>query len=105
MADELFSILHEQQIVVGIHEKHKTLRTMVICGTIFLIVSVVAWAIVRIALHSWWAEVIAVLFGPTGIISILLGFYLKKVSKRVAKAEEKIKNTLTPPGQPGGTSS
>jgi membrane protein implicated in regulation of membrane protease activity len=90
--------------IVTIQEKNKTVRTIVICATILVGLAIAALAVVRIALHVWWAEVIAVLFGPTGIISILLAWYLKRVSRRVTRAEERVKNDLATnsPNSPTG---
>jgi hypothetical protein len=75
-----------------VHEKYKTIRTIVICIAIILGLWITAWAVVRIALHVWWAEVISVLFGPTGLVTLWLTYIIWKAKRRIKQAEGRIRN-------------
>jgi len=74
------------QNVLGVHERHKTIRTIVICTTIVFVVMIAAWTIVRVYTHDFWLELLVILFGPAGIVSVWLTFCVRRLTTRVRQA-------------------
>lgn len=93
--------------VLGCHtvaERHRTIRTGIVCGLIAFLAVITAWTIIRIHTHAFWLEVLGMFFGPTGIVSLLLAWYLRRVSKKVdrAMAQRAKQDNETPNPKEGG---
>lgn len=74
---------------VTVQERHRTIRTGMICGTILAVSIVAGFVLVRIYTHSVWLEIVGWLIGPTGLVTILLVWYLRRVSRKVDKATQR----------------
>jgi hypothetical protein len=77
---------------INVVEKHKTIRLLVICVTIVIALAIIAETVVRIYTHSFWLELLAIMFGPSGIAVTWLSIYLWRVKRRVNQATAVIDN-------------
>jgi hypothetical protein len=73
-----------------VHEAHKTARTVIICVTIVLVVWIVGWVLIRIYTHDIWLEVVVILFGPSGIVTVWLTIIFRRWSKKVDDLKSKL---------------
>ena len=75
------------------HEVFSAIRTGAICLTILLSISVICFAVVRICDKPSWLILLLAIFGPNGLVTVLVLFALRQSDKRVRELQEQIKET------------
>jgi hypothetical protein len=73
------------------HEVFITIRTVVICFTVLVCMGAICYSIIRISEKPWWVTLLLAIFGPAGLVSVLLPILLLRTNKAVKRLHDYVK--------------
>lgn len=77
-----------------IQETQKTIRLIAIMIALVIAVAIIMWGVVKVFARDSWLELVGTLLAPSGVVFILFRYMIWRLTRRLKKAEDVIKENL-----------
>jgi hypothetical protein len=88
-SDNQVALANTQVALAKIYETGKVVRTIVIVLGIVAVAGIAGWVLVRVYATEFWYEVLALFFGPSGFVVVILCPVLWSVRRKLKSVESK----------------